>query len=148
MKLSLSIIVGLLLLASCSPSAKLRRANELIEQAEAAGLKWKSDTVFQEVRVVVPQTKFDTVVKRVDFRDTIVVTKDKVVTRVKVNTVEKEIFVETKCPEKVVVKKVPYTVEREIRVGDSFWTNLKQGFLWFLVGFAACWVLKLFKVIP
>lgn len=148
MKLSLSIIVGLLLMASCSPESKLRRAKRLITQAEAGGLEWKSDTVFQEVKVVVPETRFDTVVKQVNFLDTIVVTKDKVVTRVKVNTVEKEIFVETKCPEKVVVKKVPYTVEREIRVGDSFWTNLKQGFLWLLVGFAACWVLKLFKVIP
>lgn len=137
-----------MVIASCSPQSKLRRAKELIEQAEAAGLEWKSDTVFQEVKVVVPETRFDTVLRQVNFRDTIVVTKDKVVTRVKVNTVEKEIFVETKCPEKVVVKKVPYSVEREIRVGDSFWTNLKQGFLWFLVGFAACWVLKLFKVIP
>jgi hypothetical protein len=148
MKLSLSIIVGLLLLASCSPESKLRRAKRLITQAEAAGLEWKSDTIFQEVKIVVPQTKFDTVVRQVDFRDTIVVTKDKVVTRVKVNTVEKEIFVETKCPEKVVVKKVPYSVEREIRVGDSFWTNFKQALFWLLVGGATVWVLKLFKVIP
>lgn len=133
---------------SCSPESKLRRANRLINEATAAGLKWQSDTVFQMIKLIVPETKFDTVVRNVNFRDTIVVIKDKVITRVKVNTVEKQIFVETKCPEKVVIKRVPHTVNREIKVGDTFWTNFKQGLLWLIVGFAACWVLKFFKVIP
>lgn len=145
---ALPYLIAIILLASCSPAAKLRKAKRLIAQAEASGLEWKSDTVFQEVKVIVPEIKFDTVVRNVDFRDTILITKDKVVTRVKVNTVEKEVFVETKCPEKVVIKKVPYAVSREINVGDSFWTNFKQALLWIAIGFAACWILKFFKVIP
>lgn len=148
MKLSLSIIVGLLLLTSCSMESKLRRAARLIKKAENSGLHWKNDTVFQTIVVTSPATHFDTVLTELNFRDTIVVTRDKVITRVKVNTVEKKIFIETKCPEKVVVKKVPYTVEREIRVGDSRWTDFKQAVLWLLIGFAFCWGLRLFKVIP
>lgn len=148
MKLSLSIIVGLLLMASCSPESKLRRASRLIKKAEMSGVEWKSDTVFQTIVLTTPETHFDTVLKEVNFRDTIVVERDKVVTRVKINTIERQVFIETKCPEKIVIKKVPHTVTREIRVGDRFWTNLKQGLLWLVIGFAACWVMKLLKIIP
>lgn len=147
MKLSLSIIVGLLLMASCSPSAKIRRAQRLIAQAEAAGLQWESDTVFQTIVVKTPETYFDTVLRQVNFRDTIVVTRDKVVTRVKINTVSRDVFVETKCPEKIVVKKVPHTVTREIQVGDRFWTDFKEALIWLVIGFAVCFVLKTLRVI-
>lgn len=148
MKLSLSIIVGLLLLASCSPQAKLRRAKELIDQAGAAGLKWKSDTVFQEVTLTVPVVQFDTIVKVQDWHDTITVVKDRVTTKVLVRPVTKEVYISSKCDSVVIVKRVPYTVERQIKVGDSRWTDFKQGVLWLLVGFAFCWGLRLFKVIP
>lgn len=136
------------ILVSCSPEAKLRKAKRLIKQAENAGLEWKSDTVFQEIKVIVPETHFDTVLRQVNFMDTLIVTKDKVITRVKINTVEREVFVETKCPEKVVIKKVPYTVTREIRVGDTLWTNIKQWLLWFVIGGLTVWILKFFKLIP
>jgi hypothetical protein len=136
-----------LVIASCSPQAKLRRAQRLIQQAENSGLVWKSDTVFQEIKVVVPETHFDTVLRQVNFRDTIVVTRDKVVTRVKINTVSRDVFVETKCPEKIVIKKVPYTVTREIQVGDRFWTDFKEAVIWLVIGFAACFVLKTLRVI-
>lgn len=148
MKLSLSIIVGLLLLASCSPESKLRRAKRLISQAEAAGLEWKSDTVFQEVTITVPVVQFDTVVEVQSWHDTITVVKDRITTKVLVRPVTKEVYISSKCDSVIITKRVPYEVKREIQVGDRFWTNLKQGFLWFLVGFAACWGLKLLKVIP
>lgn len=141
------IALFLVMATSCSPESKLRRAQRLISQAEAAGLEWKSDTVFQEIKVVVPETHFDTVLRQVNFRDTIVVTKDKVVTRVKINTVSRDVFVETKCPEKIVIKKVPYEVKREIQVGDRFWTDFKEAVIWLVVGFGFCWVLKTLRVI-
>lgn len=119
------LIMAGVIASGCSPSDKLRRAKRLIDEAVAAGAKWKSDTVFQEVRVVVPEIKFDTVVRRVDFRDTIIVTKEKAVTRVKINTVTRDVFVETKCPEKIVIKKVSHTVNREIKVGYSL-----MGLVW------------------
>jgi hypothetical protein len=113
------IMAGVIASGCMGPIAKLRKAKRLIREAELSGLEWKSDTVFQDVKVTVPEIHFDTVVRRVDFRDTIIVTKEKAVTRVKINTVTRDVFVETKCPEKIVVKKVPYTVTREIKVGYS-----------------------------
>jgi hypothetical protein len=114
-----AIIIFCVLFSSCTPAAKLRRAKKLISQAEASGLTWKSDTVFKNIEIIMPEVKFDTIIQHVDFRDTILITKDRIITRVKINTVERDVFVETKCPEKIVVKKVPYTVTREIKVGYS-----------------------------
>src|SRR5690348_4596254 len=99
------LITIVLMLFSCSSENKLRRAKKLIAQAESAGLEWKSDTVFQTVEVTVPKIEFDTVLRQVNFIDTLVVTKRDVVTRVKVNTVTKEVYVKTECPERVVEKK-------------------------------------------
>lgn len=147
MKLSLSIIVGLLLLTSCSSENKIRRAKRLIDQAGAAGLKWKSDTVFQEVTITVPVVQFDTVVEVQSWHDTITVMKDRVTTKVLVRPITKEVYISSKCDSVVIVKRVPYTVEREIKVGDSRWTDFKQAVLWLLVGFAACFVLKTLRVI-
>lgn len=150
MKLSLPIIVGLLLLVSCSrsPQSKLRRAQRLIREAEASGLVWRSDTVFKSVVITVPMIEHDTLVQTVNFRDTITLVRDRLVTKVKVNAVTKEVYISSKCDSVVIVKRVPYTVERQIKVGDSRWTDFKQAVLWLLVGFAFCWGLRLFKVIP
>lgn len=139
--------MALVIASSCSPESKLRRAKRLITQAEASGLEWKSDTVFQEVTITVPVVQFDTVVEVQSWHDTITVTQDRVTTKVLIRPVTKEVYISSKCDSVVIVKRVPYTVERDIKVGDSRWTDFKQGALWLLVGFAACWGLKLFKVI-
>jgi hypothetical protein len=114
------------LIASCSPQQKLRKAKRLIAEAESAGLTWESDTVYSEIKVVVPETKFDTLVKIVNWTDTLVITKDRVTTKVIVNPSEKVIYISSKCDSVVIEKKAPYTVTREIKVGDSWWKNLGQ----------------------
>jgi hypothetical protein len=111
---------------SCSPQSKLRRAKKLIAQAEAAGVQWEDDTVFSEIKIVVPETKFDTVVNVVNWTDTITVVKDRITTRVIVNPSEKVVYISSKCDSVVVEKRVPYAVSREIKVGDSWWRNLGQ----------------------
>lgn len=147
MKLSLPIIVGLLLLASCSSESKIRRAKRLITQAEASGLEWKSDTVFQEVTITVPVVQFDTVVEVQSWHDTITVTKDRVTTKVLVRPVTKEVYISSKCDSLVITKRVPYEVTREIQVGDRFWTDFKEAIIWLVIGFGICFVLKTLRVI-
>lgn len=125
-----------LVIASCSPSSKLRRAKRLIAQAEASGLSWKSDTVFTTVTLEVPIVKIDTVVTVHNWRDTITVTRDRVTTRVVVNPIEKRVYISSKCDSAVVIKKVPFQVYRDIKVGYS-----KVGLAWrmilaLVVGFA------------
>ena len=140
------IAILLFLLSSCGPASKLRRAKRLIAQAEASGLEWKSDTVFREVKVVVPETKFDTVVQIVNWTDTVTVTKDRVTTRVVVTPSTKTVYIESKCDSVIVEKRVPYTVTREIKVGDSWWKNFGQTTTAFVVGLVLGFIAsKLFK---
>lgn len=107
------------ILVSCSPNAKLRRAKRLISEAEAAGVNWRADTVFKTVTVEIPAVRVDTVVRVQEWRDTIVITKDRIITKVKVNPVEKTVYVETKADSIVITKIVPQIINREIKVGYS-----------------------------
>lgn len=142
--LALTLFV-LLFLTSCGPSAKLRRANRLIKSAEAAGLEWKSDTVYQVVEVVVPKIEFDTVFRPLHFRDTLIVTRDRAVTRIKINTVTREVYVKTRCPEQTKRIKVVHTVTRKIHVKPSFWYDLKLVALGIFIGLVAAlafWMIR------
>jgi hypothetical protein len=133
------IIIGALALwitiSSCGPAGKLRRANRLIDQAVAAGATVKTDTVFVTKTVIVPETHFDTVLTRVNLTDTITVEKDKVITKVKINTVTKEVFVSTKCPERIKEVKVPVQVFKTISAGYTKWRVTWMTGLGWLIGF-------------
>jgi len=131
------MVFFLITLSSCGPAAKLRRANRLIDQAIAAGATVKTDTVFVTRTVTVPETHFDTVLTKVNFTDTITVEKDKVVTKVKINTVTKEVFVSTKCPEVTKVVKVPVQVFKTISAGYTKWRVTWMTGLGLLLGFIA-----------
>jgi hypothetical protein len=144
--LPLALLI-MVLISGCTPQAKLRRAKRLIAQAEASGLEWKSDTVFTTITLEVPTVKIDTVVTVQNWRDTITVTRDRVTTRVVVNPVARTVYIASKCDSVVVIRKVPHTVTREIRVGDSWFTNAKQWFLWLIIGAGAMWVLVRFRVL-
>lgn len=114
----------LILLTSCGPASQLKRAKRLIEKA-TPGATVVSDTVWKDRVVVIPERHVDTLVKNVDFHDTITVVKDKIVTKVKVNTVTKEVFVDTKCPEIIKTIKVPTIVNKKISAGYT-----KGGLIW------------------
>lgn len=144
--LPLALLI-MVLICGCTPQSKLRRAKRLIAQAESSGLEWKSDTVFQTVTLEVPTVKIDTVVTVHNWRDTITVTRDRVTTRVVVNPIEKRVYISSKCDSAVVIRKVPHTVTREIRVGDSWFTNAKQWFFWLIIGAGAMWVLVRFRIL-
>lgn len=127
-------IVIVLFLAGCSAQSKLRRAQRLIKLAEAEGAAWKVDTVFSERIVIVSETKVDTVVKVVNWTDTITLTKDKIVTRVVVTPAEKRVYIESKCDPDTIRIKVPTTVNKVIQVDKiGTWDWIKI----FLIGFAA-----------
>ena len=96
----------------------------------------KADTIYIDREVIVPEIKFDTVLRQVNFSDTIVVEKDKVVTKLKINTITKEIFVETKCPPDTIKIKVPVTIEKPITAkgGIKWWWLLIVFFAGAVVG--------------
>jgi hypothetical protein len=152
MKPTFYLSIALILLVSCSPQSKLRRAKKLIAQAEASGLEWKSDTVFREVRIEIPASSADTIVKVVNWTDTLTLVRDRITTKVLVRPETKTVYISSKCDPVTLIKKVPYTVSREIVVEQSFWKKLGRsalaGILGIILGFALCWFGKLFRVIP
>jgi hypothetical protein len=50
-----------LILSSCSPAARLRRAEKLIKKAEEQGAVWTVDSIRVEVPVFVPETRVDSI---------------------------------------------------------------------------------------
>jgi hypothetical protein len=127
----------ILLMSSCGPSHYLKKAERALKKAEQLGADISADTVYLDREIIVPKTHFDTVLTEVNFRDTITVVKDRVVTKVKVNTVEKKIFVETECPSDTVKIKVPVRVIRKISAGYSLWELIILAVAALAVGFAA-----------
>ena len=88
------IIISALLLTSCGPAAKLRRAERLIRKAEAMGAVWHVDTVFTEREIPVPRVHRDTVVVNAP-GDTIYITKERL--RVKVKVSHDSVYVSGEC---------------------------------------------------
>lgn len=122
----------ILILCSCGANNKLRRAERLIKEAEASGLKWSIDTVYKEIPVVINSVRVDSIfVAQVG--DTVVIEKD----RLKLKYVRlpgDSIFIEAECKADTVYKRVPVTVTKEIHAKTNWW-------LYFFVGFGACLLL-------
>lgn len=114
------IIISILLI-SCGPSSKLRRAERLIAKAETEGATWKTDTVYKEITVYTPKIEVDTLVQNVT--DTIVVQKDKLITKVKVNYRDREVYIKSKCDTDTVYQKVYHTITKQIKVNSrpTYW---------------------------
>lgn len=122
------VLLAVLLLVSCGPAAKLRRAEKLIKQAEAAGASWMSDTVFIEKPVIVPEIRLDSIVV-VKLGDTVTVEREKLqikLIRLRGDTV----FVEGKCLTDTIKVKVPVNVYRTITAkGWLRWWHLVISFI-------------------
>lgn len=104
----------LLAVVGCSPSWHLKKAIQ-------KGAQVKVDTVYKTVSVVVPETRIDTVLTNVNFRDTIVVSKDKIVTKIKYDTVSRRLYVHTLQKADTVFIEVPITVTKKIETGMPYW---------------------------
>ena len=127
-KLTLTILtVGLLV--SCGPAYHLRKAKKHLGIAESLGARVHADTVYKELMVAIPEVRVDTVVRNVNFYDTIIVTKQGVVTKVKVDCDERTASISTICPEVVKYVKVPYTITKSITAPINVWKYIVIGIL-------------------
>lgn len=146
MKNLLKYTVLFVILSGCGPSFYLKKAERALNKAEQLGAKVTADTVYKNIEVITPKIEFDTVLRQVNFRDTITVTKDNVITRLKINTVTKEIFVHTECPPDTVRIKVPIIVNKEIKAGATTWDlvigGIVMAIVFFAVGYVVRWVKK------
>jgi hypothetical protein len=128
------LTISLLILCSCGPTHYLKKAEKALKKAEQLGAVVKQDTVYVDRTILIPEHKTDTLIQRVDFRDTIRIETERVKWKVKVNTVEKEIFVEAKCKADTIRIKVPVETNREIKAGYGLLIIIQWSILALLVG--------------
>ncbi len=110
-----------ILLTSCSTNWHLKQAERHLRKAEIKGANVRVDTVYKTISVIAPETHFDTVLTVQNFRDTITLEKDRIVTRIKFDTLTRRVFVQTICPADTVRIEVPVVVSREIKSGWPWW---------------------------
>jgi hypothetical protein len=94
------------------------------------------DTVYVDKTVIVSETKFDTVFSILRATDTLTIIKDRMITKLKIDTLSKKVFVSVKCPADSIVVRVPVTVTKKIDA-DFPWG-------WIVLAFCAGAILGLF----
>lgn len=128
------LTISILLLCGCGPAHYLKKAERAIKKAEQLGAVVKHDTVFIDRTIIIPEHKTDTLIRQVNFHDTIRLETERVKWKVKVNTIEKEIFVEAKCKADTVRIKVPVETTRVIKAGYTAFTIIKWIFMALIIG--------------
>jgi hypothetical protein len=112
-------LILVLLLSSCGPGAKLRRAEKLIAKAEQLGAQWRSDTTYQTIEVPVVHVELDTMVVTKP-NDTIYLEKDRLTVEIirRADTIR----IAAECLPDTIKVEVPVRIERDIVAPKPYWT--------------------------
>jgi hypothetical protein len=128
MKTLTLFVLTFFVLSSCGPSAKLRRAERLINEAVAAGAKVKADTVFVEKIIEGPQTTVEVPVDRMvlQLRDTVIY-QDRI--RIRYQLKYDTFRMQVECPKDTI--RIPVTIHKSIIAPpcpkDRFWKGFGMG---------------------
>lgn len=142
----LGVITLLLLLVSCSPSAKLRRAERKIEKlTQKYPQLLEKDTLHDTVTFVTPEVRYDT--QFVDVPgDTTYINYDKI--EIKYVRVGDTTFIKAKCKSDTItqVVEIPYEkiVVRKQTVIDQLIRYFKNSIIWVIILIVIAIALKLF----
>lgn len=118
-------IIILLILCSCGPTNKLKRAERLIRKAELAGAVWHVDTVYKEVPFYVDSVRIDSIfVAKVG--DTVVIEKERLKLKY-VRLAGDSVYIEAKCEADTVYQTVPVTVTKTIEAKVNWWKYFLMG---------------------
>ena len=131
------LLLVLIVLNSCGPGYHLRRAQHHIRKAEEKGAKWSSQTFYKDVSFKVPGIDVKFTPKILAAGEPMVFVKDSVITRVIIKSGQAgrdTVFVDTKCPDRIVQKSVPVSIEKSIKAGKSFGYYLPWFVLVFIIG--------------
>lgn len=107
-------LLFIFILCSCGPASQLRRADKLIKKAEALGAVVTRDTVYINKSLIIPVYKHDTVATYHTLLDTLIVNNEKVITKIKVDTVTKTWYVDQVVKGDTVFIKVPTKINTDI----------------------------------
>lgn len=142
-------IVVCLFVGCCSCGGtqhKLFKAKRLIAEAVARGATVKSDTIYKHVKFHVPGVAFNTTFTTPNALDTLYILKDSV--RIKLKTTKGNpgkpdtVYLEAKCPDVSQVKKIPVSIDQEIKAGHSTFEMIILAIVCLIVGYFSRVVIK------
>lgn len=126
----------LILLSGCS-------ANWHLTQAKKKGVNMKVDTVYKTIEVVTERYELDTLLQVKNIHDTIRFENERVKWRTKYDTLNKTVFVDVECKPDTVIKKVPISVNNEVKPDQS--KNWQKYLIGFVIGVMLIAVIFIFK---
>lgn len=131
--ISLGVIIAILL-ASCGPASKLRRAERLINKAEELGAKWHIDSIRVEVPVFIIETRVDSIFIQKQ-GDTVVLEKERL--KVKIMRLPGDtVKVEAECSADTVRVQVTKVITTTIEAKSGL------GWYWLIVAAAGGMILS------
>src|SRR6478609_8608338 len=113
------------LLGCSSPSSLLKKAERLTQRAIEKGAQVSADTVYVDKVVITEKHVLDSNVWFRNLTDTITVEKEKVVTKVRINTIKRTVYIHTECKPDTLIVRVPVEIVKEIKAGASWWDVVK-----------------------
>ncbi len=122
------------ILFGCSPNYYLKRAERATRKAIELGAKVKVDTVYKDVQLFLPETKHDTIVRYNTLKDTIRIETEKVKWKVKVNEVEKTVYLDGTIKRDTVKVNVPVQIIRNISSGITFGSVVMSSIISAVIG--------------
>ena len=136
MKPTLSLLLLLLLLSSCSPQYRLNRLIALHPELKTP------DTIFIRDSLIVPQVQVDTMFDFKTIRDTVVIQKDRL--QIKLSKIHDTLFLTGKCKGDTVYinRKIP--VEKIKIVKPDYLDNFISKLPWIVIGFICLILLFVF----
>jgi hypothetical protein len=123
-------LLSIIILSACSPSAKLRRAEKLINKAEQAGLQWHSDTLHSTIEIPIPEIVKDTIFQSKPW-DTVFIHKERLSIKY-VRLKGDSVFIEGKCDADTIYKEVIVRINKSIECPPQklkWWWLLGAGIL-------------------
>jgi hypothetical protein len=134
------IAIVLMTLSSCGPSHHLRKSQKHLKKAIARGAKITADTTWKTLPIITPEIKFETTLKPVNVKDTLIARdkESRAATKVfihKTDTLIRSVFIETTCPKDTVFITVPVAVTNEIKTPRGFWYYFQFIAIALVVGF-------------
>jgi hypothetical protein len=122
------LVLLLFILSACGPTWHLKQSEKHRLIAIAKGAKIKADTVFRDRIVITEKHVMDSNVQFRNLYDTVVVEKNKVLTKIKIDTLHHNIYVHTECPSDTIKIRVPVSVNDSVNAGYTTWQLIGAGF--------------------
>lgn len=144
-------VLLVLLLASCGPASKLRKAQHLIDAAVAKGAKVTTDTTYKIVSLVAPpMTMETTLTPPKDWNELLVKGKESIVVHVKrIPAKGKEpekIYIKADCPPQKIPTKIPVAINQKIAAGYTLWDLVILAIVCLIVGYISNIFIQTIKI--